>query len=1297
MLAQLLEKLQSENRRSNYLNSLPGKSLKKFDIAQIDDVIDNFSSTFVEKLLTKKKFKQNISFPSTQDDEIIAKSANINRRLKKLHLEAQDQKKEKDFDVIYFGFPLVVKTDPNEVSKTIIAPLFLWRLNLIHSKNYSEWIIERTENCEIKENHALEIYFEAELGRKFPSFDIEDNFVELIDQKTFNDYKKEIENSLKINNCQFDLNTILNSGIQKSPSTKSDFTHDVSSEFNILPCGTLGVFKASKEGIILDLKSYIKSKKTSLSNSAVKIYDYSANDLDPSQIKILESSSMNQNLVIHGPPGTGKSQVLTGYIVSALAKRKKMLVVCEKQTALDIIKNNLTELSLDKNSAIVTDVIKDRKKVISQARSLNELAQIIPESKILDRYIEDQEKNNDSYTKHLSAKSKKYFDTHNWTNTIGLYINLKKKHPSFEKLSLDCLSKLHSIPTDGFEEKINLLEKKYNHVGKDIISHYNNTIDLKLYDAPIESFDNHISIIQDYFENFKLLTTKKISSIANNLESELVKFEEFVAEVNTVINELEKFNLDSLNNYLKSGFILRFLKCKFSNTHKKIDNQFKFLTEIILRNKDKEIAKINFKEHNDLSSFKILLTNKLNIIRDDIQLTKDINHHNELIKKYDQKFEKLKSQNFKNLKNQIIKPNIYSDEIFVKLNDYDESVLHQIKKCQEYEGYILDYFEFKNELNELGIAMNSDNWHKIISCNSWVEYLKLNLLEHIVNQNKKNDVFRDNQVLEKAETTLFNIKKSVVERANQVVNNNMFKAISHFNSNTNYSFNQLFNIRGAKGRKRTPLKKIIEEQEDLFLSLFPVLLVTPEVASTLFKGKNKLFDVVILDEASQINIEDAYSSILKGKKIIIAGDEHQMPPTNLFRKIKEIELDENNSSFEDEMNLVLADSESLLDFAVNNNKFKSTYLDFHYRSRHHKLIDFSNKAFYSRLIPVPNKFDYNPIKFIKADGIYDNRTNEKEAEKIVEILFNIEKSGTKYPSIGIATFNLPQRNLIFEKLSDLASENLSFASKLTELEESGLFIKNLENLQGDERDVIIISTTFGETSSGQFRRNFGPVQTRVGHRLLNVLITRAKEKIFVVSSIPNREIDNFADYINTQGNRGKAIFYAYLFYARAVSNDETPSIQRVLNVISKSNDKSDNLSEDFKPESPFEEEVLEELLSNFSRNEITTQEKDSGFRIDIVIRPDDQPNLKIAIECDGATYHSNYDSYLYDLHRQNILERAGYKFIRIWSKKWFANTKLETKKLLKKVIEFKYENNANDKMPNYLIAEKATKSEKIDS
>lgn len=1291
MLSQLLEKLQSENRRSNYLNSLPGKSLKKFDIALIDDVIDKFSSSLVENLLTKRVFKQKISFPQTDDKDLISKSIDINRRLKKLHLEAQDQKKEKDFDIIYFGFPMIVKTDPNEVSRTIIAPLFLWRLNLVHSKNYAEWIIERTENCEIKENHALEIYFEAELGRKFPSFDIEDNFIELIDQKHLTEILNDVEHNLKINASEFNLNTIINMGLKKCPLKKSDFNHIISNEFKILPCGALGVFKASKEGIILDLKSYMKSDNTALSNSAVKIYNFSANDLDPSQIKILNSSSSKENLVIHGPPGTGKSQVLTGYIVSALAKRKKILVVCEKQTALDIIKNNLTELSLDKNSVIVTDVIKDRKKLVSQARSIHENMESPNENSLLDKFIENQNVNSQSYKNHISAKTKKYYKSYNWTDTIGLYLDLKKKIPQFEKLSHDCLIKLEEISTENFDEKVFTIEKKFSYIGDDIIDHYRSSIDSQLNDAPFESFDEHITIINSYFNNHTLLKNKKIGELSKILNDKFSDYENFSLSIKPSIIELNDFSVDTVNNYLKSSVISKFFKRLFSNTYKKIDSTVNNFNSIISSNTNKELNRLTLESLDDLNVLEDKINSKLETLKVDIESIDNEKKQLQLIRTYDESFDQMASTNYKNILRQINSVNIYSSEILRKLEIYDESVLEQLNMCKEFEGYFPDFFEFKKDLSTLGVVLNSSDWDKIISSNSWIEYLKLNLLEYIINKNKNNEVFKDDQIIEKAESTLSSIKKSIVDRAKQEINKNLFTVLSEFKANSTYSFNQLFNVRGAKGRKRTPLKKIIEQQQDLFLSLFPVLLVTPDVASTLFKGVKKLFDVVILDESSQINVEDAYSTILKGKKIIVAGDEHQMPPTNLFRKIKQLELDESNTSFEDQMSLLLADSESLLDFAVNNNTFKSTYLDFHYRSKHHKLIDFSNNAFYSRLIPVPNKFEYNPIKFIATEGVYYNRTNEIEANKVVDILRNIEKSNSKYPSIGVATFNLPQRNLIFEKLSALASESSEFASKLNQLEESGLFIKNLENLQGDERDVIIISTTFGVNQSGQFRRNFGPVQTSVGHRLLNVLITRAKEKVFVVSSIPNQEIDNFADYINTQGNRGKAIFYAYLYYARSVSNNDISSTERVLNIISKSNEKHKLNSTSFDTESPFEEEVLNELLCNFSKDEISTQEKDSGFRIDIVIRPKDQPNLKIAIECDGASYHSSYDTYLYDLHRQNILERAGYKFVRIWSKKWFSNSKLETKKLLKRIIEFKYENNPSDKIPNYLLSDKVSK------
>ena len=238
----------------------------------------------------------------------------------------------------------------------------------------------------------------------------------------------------------------------------------------------------------------------------------------------------------------------------------------------------------------------------------------------------------------------------------------------------------------------------------------------------------------------------------------------------------------------------------------------------------------------------------------------------------------------------------------------------------------------------------------------------------------------------------------------------------------------------------------------------------------MFQEKHKYFDIVLFDEASQLKLEDNLPALLKGKQIVIAGDEHQMPPSNYFSKIFDGSIDDEDDFDEDDQPVIDRDNillscESLLDFATEL-KFNKRFLDFHYRSKHPYLIDFSNHAFYNqRLIPLPNNFEYTPIKHIQVNGTYSDHSNESEADAVLSILENnINKlPNGKYPSVGIATFNIAQRNLIKSRILERRKfeKYKEFNDKILELEEQGLFVKNLENIQGDERDVIILSTTYG--------------------------------------------------------------------------------------------------------------------------------------------------------------------------------------------------------------------------------------------
>jgi very-short-patch-repair endonuclease len=452
--------------------------------------------------------------------------------------------------------------------------------------------------------------------------------------------------------------------------------------------------------------------------------------------------------------------------------------------------------------------------------------------------------------------------------------------------------------------------------------------------------------------------------------------------------------------------------------------------------------------------------------------------------------------------------------------------------------------------------------------------------------------------------------------------------------------------------------------------------------------KENLFDLVIFDEASQLRIEDTYSALIRGRIRIISGDEQQMPPSSYFTSsdflIDTDEEDGNNIPIESQMYRDaiqdLANKESLLEFA-SVLKYEDVYLRIHYRSRHPLLIAFSNAAFYgNRLNPLPAKTDYKPIRYINVDGRYENQTNIPEAKQVISILKNhiTQKPDGTYPTVGIATFNIYQRNLIIDEIKKESKVDPNFGNKIEHLYDDGLFIKNLENIQGDERDIIIISTTFGLNNNKDFHERFGPLNISTkGHRLLNVIITRAKFKVYICTSFPIQYIQKYREYLQNSGNIGRGVLYAYLSYARAIEENDVELVNSILNqlvekcITKKTFDEDDFL---FGTESPFEEEVVNLLIKNgIPKERVELQYKCGGFRIDIVIKSNQTGKPIIAIECDGATYHSSNEAYLWDIFRQKHLEEYGFKFIRIWSTDWWLSPNTEIMKIVNYIQSIDHE------------------------
>lgn len=492
--------------------------------------------------------------------------------------------------------------------------------------------------------------------------------------------------------------------------------------------------------------------------------------------------------------------------------------------------------------------------------------------------------------------------------------------------------------------------------------------------------------------------------------------------------------------------------------------------------------------------------------------------------------------------------------------------------------------------------------------------------------------------------------------------------------------NSLFNKKGAKGMRRNSLRAIIRDEFKLFTDFFPALLLNPSVCSSVLPLEEGIFDLVIFDEASQLRLEDTYAALIRGKAKIVSGDKHQMAPSSYFEGGAALldPIDEADSEIEEDeeaanrnnlnvTQLNLADSESLLAYATDKS-FTESYLDIHYRSRHPYLIDFSNHAFYGkRLIPVPAMQDYTPIEYRQIDGIYDEQVNKAEALSVVALLrqeIKPKPDGT-WPSVGVATFNIYQRNLILEEISIARQADDQFNSFMSQLGNS-FFVKNLENIQGDERDVIIISTTFGRKKDGSFTQNFGPIIQGKGHRMLNVIITRAKDKVYLCTSFPQEFTKTYRPLIQQKGNKGRGILYAYLNYAKAVSDGNNELRMEILNMLSQYciDRLSHNTESEPGSESPFEEEVYERLVQHLGADRIEQQYQVGGFRIDMVIRHKHSNKPLIALECDGAKYHSSTEAYAWDAFRQEQLEQYGFVFYRIWSTKWWDAAEKELEELL---------------------------------
>ncbi|MDD1770079.1 MAG: AAA domain-containing protein, partial [Methanomassiliicoccales archaeon] len=365
--------------------------------------------------------------------------------------------------------------------------------------------------------------------------------------------------------------------------------------------------------------------------------------------------------------------------------------------------------------------------------------------------------------------------------------------------------------------------------------------------------------------------------------------------------------------------------------------------------------------------------------------------------------------------------------------------------------------------------------------------------------------------------------------------------------------------------------------------------------------------------------------------------------------------------------------------------FTPRYLSWHYRSRYQELIDFSNHAFYDGNLEIAANVDRSfpapPIEFVRVNGTWDERTNDAEARKVVDIISALlaegEKAG-KLPSIGVITFNEPQRDLIEDVIDERRLQSKDFERLFSEASSSSRnlddrpFVKNIENVQGDERDVIVFSVGYAPDRQGKFRVQFGSLSQEGGENRLNVAVTRAREKVVMVASFdpPSLPVEDVK-------NLGPRRLKEYLLYAHAVSEEKHDTVSDLLSKMSTTGRKVE-LAPIPALGRPMEDQVKEALEAKGYR--VDAKVGFSGYRIDLaVVDPGDDSRYILGIECDGETFHSARSARERDVVRQGFLEDRGWEMDRVWSRNWWRNRDAEMSRLEERIRALSKEKGAKKK------------------
>lgn len=1196
-----------KGKRNSYAlirKDIKEKLFKNFNLEE------KVKASFVDtaKLSVEEKRNENLRRERLKKEEMKKALTSQVTKLKSLKREVEEFAKETGRYEMFVGYPFVTGYVNKDLQ--IKAPLILFPV-VINIEDDTTVSIEIKHDEFIQFNKVLMLAYAKEHRLNCDGLIME--FDNLIDYKLKN--VQDVIDYLSAYGFKFEYDKSFEDGLISFDKIQEPSYRD--EDLKLINSCVIGRFPLANA--IYNDYSLLEKKRLSSdaidqlleSKPAKKIKKidervFTINDLDYAQESAISKLNQYGNMVIYGPPGTGKSQTIVNIISDALCKNKKVLVVSQKKAALDVVFNRLK--NLNSKCMFITDAEKNKVEFYERCNKMHQA--------IMENYRQPE---GDSESEYEQVEE-----------------NINKEIEELQVIS-DTL-----FTRTPFGLTLQEMYTNSDKIGK-------NSFDYTLYKLMLKNPDLMNMDYKRLYSTLRIIREKNKSS----LYYRYIELKKNNPLIDHIKSDVDIHVINQMKTYL-NGLIQKTIIPFDTAKHEHARQLMVYMLENDIEENSKlkplvqMISKMDYpKLHTALNWSKVIfplypfVKHNLNMKEKEIQekFEGTLNDIHSYISNYNLLEKVLDRKGYLMTVDNIINGNtVFLKLLLNALNDYVEirDVNMSLQGLTDDERDILNFAYINSN--------SARQFREIIS-----KLLQIRVYhETVTYEEKYKDKLSKIIDFENIRNRILSLKEDEKRISNSIcIDKFKNEYIEHFNEDPENK-NYLYQITKQQGLM--PIRKMMDLYGDYLLKLFPCWLLSPESVSTIFPLKKNMFDIILFDEASQVFIENTLPTIYRGKYIVVAGDSKQLRPTATFMKRY---LGNDNDDDIDLATAAALEVESLLDLATS--RYNSTNLTYHYRSKNEELINFSNYAFYDGKLQIAPNISKNignkPIERIKVNGKWLGRKNQEEANAIVTLLKKLIKNKKNKSSIGIITFNTEQEVAIEDAIDNECKKDSAFRdayireqNRKENGEDTSIFIKNLENVQGDERDIIIFSIGYARNEYGKVVAHFGPLSVEGGENRLNVAITRAKEKIYVVTSIEPEEL-----MVEGTKNAGPKIFKSYLKYVRAISTKKYKEASFIL--------------DSFKPALPqsndvivlnqLENDIKEELVK--LGYDVETNLGNTNYKISLAVYDKKLDRYLLGIECDYAAFNSSDSILERDVYRNKFLASRGWKIMRVWSRDWWLN------------------------------------------